>query len=202
MLITSEDLMHKIAQISKEVDIKSNHACTFEEFVVVPFFGQIVLRFMLNKDDYSLEELDYYENMLNNIAGEDFLCDFMGSVYKNVGVDYSDIGQQLLRMNVQFSDEQVFDSSYSSAIKEDANFLLKTAGLDTDIPVWEIQAEDGEYRLLLMGKESKPIKNITEPITVSVCEVAEQSCTGLIKATVYCRRNHISLARVLISKES
>ena len=107
MFITSEKLTERIAQISKEVDIQSEHTCTFEEFVVVPYFGQIVLRFMLNKDNYTLDELDHYETMLNSIAGEDFLCDFMGIVYKNVGVDYSDIGQQLISMNDRFSDEQV-----------------------------------------------------------------------------------------------
>lgn len=45
MFITSETLTERISKISKEVDIQTGHTCLFEEFVAVPCFGQIVLRF-------------------------------------------------------------------------------------------------------------------------------------------------------------
>lgn len=102
MFITSEMLTERIDKIAKEVDKQSNHECVFEEFVAVPHFGQIVLRFMLNKEEYSLEDLDCYETMLSSIAGEDFLCDFMGCVYKKADVDYSKLGNQLMRLNGRF----------------------------------------------------------------------------------------------------
>ena len=200
MFITSEMLTERIDKIAKEVDKQSNHECVFEEFVAVPHFGQIVLRFMLNKEEYSLEDLDCYETMLSSIAGEDFLCDFMGCVYKKAGVDYSKLGNQLMRLNDKFMDEPTITSSYYDAIKEDASMLLRIAGLDPNAEVWEIQVEDGEYTLLLLGKENKSLMNISEPIKLNVGEVEEKACTGLIKGTFFCRRNHISLARVLMNK--
>lgn len=55
------------------------------------------------------------------------------------------------------------------------------------------------YTLLLMGEESRPIVSISDPMKLSVAEVDERSCTGLIKGAFYCRRNHISLVRVLLN---
>lgn len=46
MFITSEMLTERIDKIAKEVDKQSNHECVFEEFVAVPHYGQIVLRFI------------------------------------------------------------------------------------------------------------------------------------------------------------
>ncbi|MBO4367416.1 MAG: hypothetical protein IKS52_11120 [Clostridia bacterium] len=199
MYILSEKLTDSITAISREAAIRSNNALAFEEFVAVPCFGQIVLRYALNRDYYTLDDLDQYESLLNRVAGEDFLCDFMGSVYRKAGVDYSGISQRLIGMNDRFINETIIPSSHSSGIKSDASYLLRIAGLDTSIPVWEIQAEADEYTLLLMGKENKSIMKITNPMRLSVGEVDERSCTGLLKGTIYCRRNHISLARILIN---
>ena len=199
MYIVSAELTDKIAAISQEAAVQSENALTLEEYVVVPCFGQIVLRFMLNKEKYTLEDLDQYEALLGDIAGEDYLCDFMGSVYKKAGVDYSGLLQRLIEMNDQFAGETIVPSSHFPGISSDAAYLLNVAGLDTNLLVWEIQAEDDEYTLLLMGKENKAVKKITDPIRLSVGEVNENSCTGLIKGAIYCRRNRISLARVLMN---
>lgn len=200
MYIQSEKLLERISQISKEVEIQTNHTCLFEEFVAIPFYGQIILRFQLNSDSYTIEDLDRLENMLNNISGENFLCDFMGDVYRNVGVDYSDIGKRLIKMNDKYCDESIPVSSHANGINADAQTLLKAAGLDISLPVWEIQLESNEYTLLLLGEENKKLLSISEPICLSVREVDKRACTGLIKGTFYCRRNHISLVRVLIGE--
>ena len=170
----------------------------YEEFIALPYFGQIILRFTINKEEYSLEDLDQYEIILNRIAGKDFLCDFMGDAYRKAGVDYSKLDQRMIQMNERFADEQMHQSSHSARIAADAALLLKAAGLPGDRRVWEIQVEDDEYTLLLMGKESKSIVSITDPIKLSVMEVNERICTGLIKGAFYCRRNHISLVRILL----
>ncbi len=198
MYILSKELRERIAAISQEADTQSGHVLLYEEFIALPCFGQIILRFTVNKEDYSLEDLDQYETMLNRIAGKDFLCDFMGDVYRKAGVDYSKLEQCMIRMNEKFADEQMFQSSHSAGIAADAALLLKEAGLPGDRLVWEIQAEGDEYTLLLMGKESRPIVSIADPIRLSVMEVNERICTGLIRRAFYCRRNHISLVRILL----
>ena len=198
MYILSKELTERIAGISQEADTQSNHVLLYEEFIALPYFGQIILRFTINKEEYSLEDLDQYETILNRIAGKDFLCDFMGDVYRKAGVDYSKLDQRMIQMNERFADEQMLQSSHSARIAADAALLLKAAGLPGDRRVWEIQVEDDEYTLLLMGKESKSIVSITDPIKLSVLEVNERICTGLIKGAFYCRRNHISLVRILL----
>ncbi len=198
MYILSKELTERIAGISQEADTQSSHVLLYEEFIALPYFGQIILRFTINKEEYSLEDLDQYETMLNRIAGKDFLCDFMGDVYRKAGVDYSKLDQRMIQMNERFADEQMLQSSHSARIAADAALLLKAAGLPGDRRVWEIQVEDDEYTLLLMGKESKSIVSITDLIKLSVMEVNERICTGLIKGAFYCRRNHISLVRILL----
>ncbi len=198
MYILSKELTERIAGISQEADTQSGHVLLYEEFIALPYFGQIILRFTINKEEYSLEDLDQYETILNRIAGKDFLCDFMGDVYRKAGVDYSKLDQRMIQMNERFADEQMLQSSHSARIAADAALLLKVAGLPGDRRVWEIQVEDDEYTLLLMGKESKSIVSITDPIKLSVMEVNERICTGLIKGAFYCRRNHISLVRILL----
>ena len=198
MYILSKELTERIAGISQEADTLSSHVLLYEEFIALPYFGQIILRFTINKEEYSLEDLDQYETILNRIAGKDFLCDFMGDVYRKAGVDYSKLDQRMIQMNERFADEQMLQSSHSARIAADAALLLKAAGLPSDRRVWEIQVEDDEYTLLLMGKESKSIVSITDPIKLSVMEVNERICTGLIKGAFYCRRNHISLVRILL----
>lgn len=199
MYILSKELSERIAEISQEVEAQSDHILIYEEFIALPCYGQIMLRFTLNKEDYSLEDLDQYETMLNAIAGNDFLCDFMGDVYRKAGVDYSKLEQRLIQMNDQFADEPILSSSHSAEIVADAALLLKAAGLPANRRVWEIQLDDDEYTLLLMGKESRSIVSISDPMKLSVAEVDERSCTGLIKGAFYCRRNHISLVRVLLN---
>ncbi len=200
MYIQSEKLQARIREISREAVRQSSGVIAFEEFVAVPYYGQIVLRYMLNIDSFALEDLDRYENLLNETAGGDFLCDFMGSVYQKAGIDYSGIWQRLAEMNDRFANEEIIPSIHADGIREDAVFLLKTAGLNPESPVWEIQAEGDEFTLILMGKENKQICSVTEPVRLTVEETDSRVCSGLMKGTFHCRRNQISLARILVAE--
>ena len=200
MYILSDELQKRIREISHEAARQSGGVIAFEEFVAVPYYGQIVLRYMLNLESFTLEDLDRYENLLYEIAGGDFLCDFMGSVYKKAGVDYSGIWQRLAEMNERFAEEEIIPSNHADRIRQDAVFLLKAASLDPDSPVWEIQAEGNEFTLILMGKENRQICSVTEPIRLTVEETDSRICSGLMKGTFYCRRNQISLARILAAE--
>lgn len=198
MYLESDQLLARIQEISKEAETKSNHTLSFEEYIALPYYGQIILRFMLHEDTVTLDDLDRYENLLNSIVGDEFLTDFMGTVYKKSGVDYSKMNQRMIEMAAQFQNEAVTDSIHAEGIRADAISLLKLVNLDINSPVWEIQVEDKEYALLLLGKEKKEILTINEPVSLSVVEVDSRTCSGLIKAAFFCKRNHISLCRALL----
>ena len=200
MYLTNEKLFKRIQDISNEAELASNHALSFEEYIALPFFGQIILRFTLNLDKYTLDDLDRYESLLNDIAGEEFMTDFMGVVYKKVGVDFSTLDQRLIEITPPFSDEEIPDSIHADGVREDAADLLKKVGLDTNIPVWEIQIEEDENNLLLLGKENKLLFTVDDPMRLSVMEVDGNRATSLIKAAFYCKKNGVSLARVLLNQ--
>lgn len=88
-------------------------------------------------------------------------------------------------------------SLHAEGIRSDGAFLLRAAGLDPELPVWEIQPEGDGFYLLVLGKEPKQIKAVEEPFRISVSEVEERACTGLIKAALYAGRNNVSLLWLL-----
>ena len=198
MYITSEKLKSRIEEIAREVNERFDRHIQLEEYIGLPYFGQIILRFMLEEEDYTLEDLDRYERELYQIVGDEFLVDFMGSVYRKAGVDYSDLGKIFRAMEAEYRDEVVAPSIHSEEIRTDAKELLKAAGMDPEQKVWEIQLEDGGYVLLLLGKENREILEMQEPVRLLVQEVGETECTGLIKAAIRCKRLGVSLGRLMM----
>ncbi len=197
MYINSAQLALKIKSIAKQADALSGHALAYEEMVALPCFGQIILRFALNTGTYTPDTLDKYESMLYSIAGGGFMTDLMGSVYRKAGVDYASLDRRLLELNDRFKDEKIVPSAHAGGIRADASSLLSIAGLETGLPVWEIQADGGEYMILVFGNESRKLASLETPIKLTVAETDARMCTGLIKAAVYCKRNNISLIRIL-----
>ena len=198
MYITSEKLKKRIEAVSREVSERFDRRILLEEYIGLPYFGQIILRFMLEGEGYTLEDLDRYERELYQIVGDEFMIDFMGSVYRKVGVDYSDLGKIFRAMEAEYGDEAVVPSIHAEGIREDAKELLKAAEMDPDQKVWEIQLEDGCYILLLLGKENREIAEIREPVRLFVQEVGETECTGVIKAAMRCKRLGVSLGRLMM----
>ena len=198
MYITSEKLKNRIEEVAQEAEKWIDRPIHLEEYIAIPCFGQIILRFMLEGEDYTLEDLDRYERELYQIVGDEFLVDFMGSVYRKVGVDYSDLGKIFRAMEAEYRDEVVAPSIHSEGIREDARELLKAAGMDPEQKVWEIQLEDGCYALLLLGKENREILEMQEPVRLFVQEAGEKECTGVMKAAMRCKRLGISLGRLMM----
>ena len=200
MYLQNPDLLNRIHQIAETAEIRTNHKVKFEEYIALPFFGQIILRFTLDQEDITFEELDCYESMLYDISEDEFLIDFMGSVYQKAGMVFSELDDRLLELSEIYADEPVFSSVHSAGIKEDETELLKLAGIEEYEKVWEIQVEEDNWILLIMGKSNRKIKEIKEPIKMYVGEVSEKQCTGLMKAAFYAKRNKISLGRLLSDK--
>lgn len=198
MFVKEKKFIKDLEYIEGAVDKTTNNQVSFEEYVVVPCFGFIILRFNLNIDSVSPSDLDKYETRLYEIVGNDYLVDFMGSVYRKVGVDYTKLSRKLRQLNKTLEDEPVeFNPPYKEKIQKDAEELLYRVGLDLTKKVWEIQIEDNEINLLLLGKESRFIKTIQDGTTINVYETNEEECTGLVRAIFNARRNKITLARLL-----
>ena len=199
MYILEKELLDQIDTIAKAVKVKTNNVVNYEEYIAIPYFGNIIPRFTLDKAAVSLDELDSYEKMIYEVVGNDFLIDFMGDVYKRVGVDFSKLDDKLNKFSQRYKDEAAYEqASYASDIRKDAEYLLAKAGLDTDQFVWEIQVDEDELIVLIMGEEHKKIAEVEGKPNICVAEVPSTQCLGLYKATLYAKRNQISLARLLV----
>ena len=197
MYITGETVTRRIAEIAKEADARSGHAVSYEEYIAIPYVGQIILRFNLNRETFTPDDLDRYERMLAEIAGDEFLVDFMGSVYRKAGVDFASVWDRLADMRQKYAGETIPPSVHSEGIAADVKTLLSLAGIDENRQAWEIQVDD-RYTLLLFGEEGKTLARLEQPLKLTVAETRQAPCEGLIRATAYCRRNGISLVRILL----
>ena len=68
MFINSEQLKNKIQLVVNEITLKSDGKIVFEEYISLPYYGSIILRFNLNHSDYTVADLDRYEAMMAAFA--------------------------------------------------------------------------------------------------------------------------------------
>lgn len=198
MFVNDKCFISYLKNINEEIDRVFNHQIAFEEYVIVPYYGFIILRFNLKNNNVSLDDLDKYETELYEIVGNDYLVDFIGSVYCKVGVDFTKLSDVLKHLREKLKDESIdFNPSYKTRIQEDAEKILKRVGLNTNQKVWEIQKEEDEINLLILGKENRLIKTIQSESTINVYETSEEECLGLVRAVFNAKRNKMSLARLL-----
>ena len=198
MFITSKQLKERVQIVSDEIAVRSGGKVTFEEYISLPYYGYVILRFNLNENHYTVADVDRYESLMYDCVGDEFLIDFMGDVYRGIGIDYGKI-EKLFADCLDFcKDEKLFKSSYAEMIENDAKHLLALCNLPTNLPVWEIQIEE-EILLLLLGDSNKPLGRYEKDGTfVNVYQVAEKPCKGLVSAAFYAKRSRVSLANVLI----
>ena len=193
-------LQERIRAAAQTAEEQTGHMVKYEESVALPYFGQIILRFTVNTEEITFDQLDRYERILNEICGDEFLSDFMGSVYRKAGADYSGLEETLQSFAVKYADEKVIPSVHAAAVREEADRLLELAGLSAGMPVWEIQEEEDAVILLIMGNESRRLKEVDAPFRILVNEVPSEQCTGLVKAAFFAKRSGISLGRLLTEK--
>lgn len=199
MFLRSKLLCERIQEIAAKAAAISEGVLLFEEFIALPHYGSVILRFDLKKEQYSLDEVDRYENLLRSLVGEDFLIDFMGSVYRKLGIEPQKLPSILEELYDSYREEPIFPLAYAQEIREDAKGLLHFCGLGEDLPVWEIQPEEGEILLLLLAEENGEPHTVTKDGScVHVMEVEQRSCRSLMGAAFYARRKNISLLRALL----
>lgn len=198
MFLESEALLGRIRAIAGEIAEKTENKVVFEEYIALPYYGNLVLRFRLTEPVKSIEELDAYENTMYDIVRDEFLIDFMGDVYRGAGLDYRNFDDLLRKAYGKYKEEPVFKTKYHGEIRQDAAHLLTLCGLDPHTKVWEIQPEE-EILLLIMTET--PGQSRTYPAgnrKITVIETDEICCEGMVKAAYYGKRNRQSLIRTLM----
>ena len=201
MFITSAELRKRTRTIRDEIAEKSGGKLQYEEFVACPSHGQIVLRFSLADAFFDVNDVDRYERMMRDCAGEAFLVDFMGEVYRRCGVDYSRMEQILTLCAERYGKTAIAPSPYAALLQEDAKALLTLCALPADCPVWEIQLEKS-ILLLLMGEDQKEIGSFHQGKTeIHVSSVNAVLCDGLMRAAFHAKHRGVSLARVFLETQ-
>ena len=198
LYLESDELLQRISDIAEKVTFLSSGKIRYEEMIALPHFGQIILRFDRVCPPASLDQLDREETWLRVIAGEDFLVDFLGSVYAAAGVDQTGLDEKLAVLAQRYASEKCLDSVHAPFRREDGITLLREAGLAPTLPVWEIQIDGDGILLLTMGEETRPAVTVSGCPGLSVGCVSQAACTGLILAAFHAHRNHISLGRALV----
>ena len=194
MFIESNELKNRIKAVSDAIYEQTDHQVVFEEFIAIPHYGgNIILRYNLLSQHYTLDDLDCYEEAMNQIVGNEFLITFMGSVYKRAGVSYADTEEKFLRYREMYQDVIVPQTAYAEKVRADAKYLLRKCSLPEDTEVWEIQVDD-PIPLLILGNTSRLIKTVDG---IEARETRKDVCEGLMKATIYAKENHISFGRML-----
>ena len=197
MFITDPWMQDRLSRLDGSVREATKGAVRFEEHIALPAFGQIVARFQTN-DPVTVDQVDAWERQLYGLAGDDYLIDFMGDVYRQLGVDYAQLDEIIEKLGKRFEDEPLHDGPYAKNIRSDARELLLRCGLPEDQAVWEIQWEDGEYSLLLMGRENRYIRTVAGEPPIHLMEANDILCEGLIRATFAARRLGLSLGRLML----
>ena len=198
MYLSSEALLTRIREIADEAAARSHGRVRYEERIALPYFGAIILRFSLDPAPTSLEELDRLEALLDDLVGEEFLTDFMGSVYRSVGVSYDNMEEIYAALAARYRDESWKPTIHAEEIRTDAKELLTAVGLDPGLPVWEIQPEDEEILLLILGEEERLLARTEGERRITAAEVRSDLCAGLFRAACFAKRNRVSLARLML----
>ncbi len=198
MFMTSDFLQKQLSQLDQKVKEATHGTVSLEEYIALPVFGgQIIARFQTD-EILTIEAVDELERRIQRLAKDEFLVDFMGSVYRRLGVDYARLNEINERLGRSYADEPMLQGPYAKRIQEDARQLLLRCALPETASVWEIQWEDGEYVLLLLGKENRAVFTVEDEPVIHVREVDETLCQGLMRAVFAARRRGVSLGRLML----
>ncbi len=198
MYCTSHAFLDKMRGYIDLIEEKSEGALRFEEYIPLPHFGNTILRFNIEKENYTLADLDAYEAWMREIVNDEFLVDFMGSAYQKVGLEPWMYEEKFRKCYVAYQDVTITARDYRKMLNQDAAFLLNECGLPTSAKVWEIQIDD-DLALYILGKENRKIG--TYPLgddRLHVFEVDEIPCIGLMRAITYATSKHIALVHALM----
>ena len=197
MFLTSEWLWERLMQLERKAKEATQGALWLEEYVAVPAYGQIMARFQ-TIEPVTPEKVDQWERLLRELAENEFMIDFMGNIYRQLGIDYARLNEINERLGRQYFEEPILRGPYTEQLQADARELLLQCAMPEDAPVWEIQWEDNEYVLLLLGQEHRAIRTVESDPHIHVQEVNGSLCEGLMRAAFAAKRMGVSLGRLML----
>ena len=197
MFLTSELLRERLVQLERKAKEATQGALWLEEYVAVPAYGQIMARFQ-TIEPVTPEKVDQWERLLQELAENEFMIDFMGNIYRQLGIDYARLDEINERLGRQYFEEPILRGPYTVQIQADARELLLQCAMPEDAPVWEIQWEGNEYVLLLLGQEHRAIRTVESDPHIHVQEVNGSLCEGLMRAAFAAKRIGVSLGRLML----
>ena len=188
-----------IDSLRASIPALSGGVFALEEYVLLPHYGgNVMLRFGLMRESVTAKELDALERELYSLLPEGFFADFMGEVYRRSSVSYEGLEEKLVRCAESYRDEPIPVSPFFDEVNAEAKRLLRLFGLPEDTPVWEIQPDEDETALLILGDENAKIKEVqADGMKYEVISVRKAPCEGLMRAAVYARERGVSLMRAV-----
>ena len=194
-----QTVIEKIDSLRASIPALSGGVFYLEEYILLPHYGgNVMLRFGLDRGSVTAEELDALERELNLLVPDGFFCDFMGEVYRKAGFGFEGLEEKLIRCADVFREEKIPVSPFSEEVKAEEKRLLALLGLPAQTPVWEIQPDEEETALLILGDENAKIKEVqADGMKYEVISVREAPCEGLMRAAVYARERGVSLMRAV-----
>ena len=194
-----QTVIEKIDSLRASIPALSGGVFALEEYVLLPHYGgNVMLRFGLMRESVTAKELDALERELYSLLPEGFFADFMGSVYRRAGVSYEGLEEKLVRCAESYRDEPIPVSPFFDEVDAEAKRLLRLLGLPEDTPVWEIQPDEEETALLILGDENAKIKEVqADGMKYEVISVRRAPCEGLMRAAVYARERGVSLMQAV-----
>lgn len=194
-----EKLNELISRLRAETPALSRGLFSLEEYVLLPHYGgNVMLRFSLSRKA-AAGELDGLEQRLYSLLPEGVFADFMGEVYREAGVELAAFPERLGACAELYRDEQIPVSPFAGEVKAEAERLLALCGLPAGLPVWEIQPDEGETAILILGEGHKRLRNfIKGGIRYSAFTVETTPCEGLMRAAAYAKRTGVSLPSAVL----
>ena len=97
MINNNKQFLKRLEEIKCRISNDTNGLIEYEEFIVIPHFEFIILRFILNKETITIDELDKYETYLYQIVGDDLFVTNIKRLQK--GIDNHTANSILIKLN-------------------------------------------------------------------------------------------------------
>ena len=197
-----QTVIEEIDSLRASIPALSGGVFYLEEYILLPHYGgNVMLRFGLDRGSVTAEELDALERELYSLLPEGFFADFMGEVYRRAGVSYEGLEEKLIRCAAVYRGESIPVSPFFEEVDAEAKRLLALFGLPSETPVWEIQPDEEETALLILG-DAEGGRGLIRELTLDGVRYEARlvdpiSCEGLMRAAVYARERGVSLMRAV-----
>lgn len=192
-----ERVVDIIDKLRREAPLLSGGLFELEEYILLPHYGgNVMLRFLLNRENVTKDELDGLEKELYSLVPDGFLADFMGEVYRKAGYGVEGFEEKLAACAERYREIEIPESPFCEEVRSEAARVLAICGLPADARVWEIQPDEDGTAVLILGEENAKIREVCADGTdYEVLSVRETPCEGLMKAAVFAREKGICLMR-------